>query len=72
MVKIWWGGVQVVAMMSSSIKSPRLQPHLDGNVEKLVGVVWFSRISSGGSPDLHGASSTIIPFSSSSGRMWSF
>ena len=30
------------------IKSPRLQPHLDGDVEKFVGVVWFSRTSSDG------------------------
>jgi hypothetical protein len=29
------------------IKSPRLQPCLSGDVEKLVGVKWFSRISSG-------------------------
>jgi hypothetical protein len=29
------------------IKSPRLQPRLGGDVEKLVGVKWFSRISSG-------------------------
>jgi hypothetical protein len=30
-----------------AIRSPRLQPHLDGNVEGLVGVVWSSRILSG-------------------------
>jgi hypothetical protein len=46
-VKVWWGGAQVVAAMSSPIKSPWLQPHLDGDVEKFVGVVWSSRTSSG-------------------------
>jgi hypothetical protein len=36
----------VLAVASSSpIKSPRLKPHLD--IEKLVGVVWSSRTSSG-------------------------
>jgi hypothetical protein len=30
-----------------AIRSPRLQPHLGGNIERLVGVVWSSRISSG-------------------------
>jgi hypothetical protein len=33
--------------MSHAIRSPRLQSHLDGNIERLVGVVWSSRISSG-------------------------
>jgi hypothetical protein len=37
----------VVAAASSSIKSFWLQLHLDDNVKKLMGVVWFSRISSG-------------------------
>jgi hypothetical protein len=37
----------VVAAASSSIKSSRLQPHLDGDVEKFVGVVQFSRTCSG-------------------------
>jgi hypothetical protein len=32
---------------SSLIKSPRLQLHLDVDVEKLVGAVWFLRTSSG-------------------------
>jgi hypothetical protein len=42
------GGAQVVAAAASSpIKSPRLQPHLDGDVEKFVGVVSPSRTSSG-------------------------
>ena len=31
-----------------TIMSPRLQSQLDGDVEKPVGVVWFSRGSSGG------------------------
>jgi hypothetical protein len=30
-----------------AIWSPRFQPHLGGNVERLVGVVWSSRILSG-------------------------
>jgi hypothetical protein len=30
-----------------AIRSPQLQSHLDGNVERLVGVVWSSRIFSG-------------------------
>jgi hypothetical protein len=35
-------------MMSSSlINPPRLQPHLDNNIKKLVGVVWSSMTSSG-------------------------
>jgi hypothetical protein len=46
-VKVWWGSAQIVAVASSPIKSSRLHPHLGGNVEKLVGVVWFSRTSSG-------------------------
>jgi hypothetical protein len=39
----------VVAAASSQIKSLRFQPHLDGDGdgEKLVGVVWFSRTSFG-------------------------
>jgi hypothetical protein len=47
-----------VAVVSSLIKSHRLQPHLDVDIEKLVGAVWFSRTSSMGSPDRHGASSS--------------
>jgi hypothetical protein len=46
-VKVWWGGAQVVAVASSQIKSPRLQPHLGGDVEKLVRVVWSSWTLSG-------------------------
>jgi hypothetical protein len=46
-VKVCRSGVQVVAAASRAIRSPHLQPHLDGNVERLVGVVWSSRISSG-------------------------
>jgi hypothetical protein len=53
-VKVWCGGAQVVTAASSPIKSPRLQPHLD-DVGKPVGVVWFSRTSSG-SGVLRGAS----------------
>jgi hypothetical protein len=33
--------------VSCAIRSPRFQPHLGGNTEKLVGVVWSSRILSG-------------------------
>jgi hypothetical protein len=40
-VLVWWGDAQVVVATSSPIKSLRLQPHLDGDGEKLVGVVWF-------------------------------
>jgi hypothetical protein len=46
-IHVWWGGLQVVAVSSSPIISLRLQPYLDGDVEKLVGVVWSSRTSSG-------------------------
>jgi hypothetical protein len=46
-VKVCRGGAQVVVVASRAIRSPRLQPHLDGNVERLVGVVWSSRISFG-------------------------
>jgi hypothetical protein len=37
----------VVVAVSHAIRSPRLQPYLGDNVEKLVGVVWSLRISSG-------------------------
>jgi hypothetical protein len=47
-VKVWCGGAQMAAVASSPIKSPRLQPHLGGEVEKFVGVVWFSRTSGWG------------------------
>ena len=40
------GGAQVVVAAPRAIISSRLQPHLDGDVEKLVGVVLSSRISS--------------------------
>jgi hypothetical protein len=46
-VKVCRGGVQVVVTVPRAIRSPRLQPHLGGNIERLVGVVWSSRISSG-------------------------
>ena len=38
----------MVAATPLSLKSPWLQSHLGGDVEKLVEVVWFSRTSSGG------------------------
>jgi hypothetical protein len=38
-VKVWWDGAQVVAAASSPIMSPRLQPHLGGDVE----MVWSSK-----------------------------
>jgi hypothetical protein len=40
-------GVQVVVAAPCAIRSHRLQPHLDINIERLFGVVWSSRISSG-------------------------
>jgi hypothetical protein len=46
-VKVSRGGVQVAVVMPRAIRSPRLQPHLGGNIERLVRVVWSSRISSG-------------------------
>jgi hypothetical protein len=46
-VKVCRGGAQVVVATPRAIRSPRLQPHLGGNVKRLVGVVWSSRISSG-------------------------
>jgi hypothetical protein len=46
-VKVCRGGAQVVVAPPRAIRSPRLQPHLGGNIERLVGVVWSLRISSG-------------------------
>jgi hypothetical protein len=46
-VKVCRGDAQVVAAMPRAIRSSRLQPHLGGNIERLMGVVWSSRISSG-------------------------
>jgi hypothetical protein len=46
-VKVCRGGALVVVVTPRAIKSSRLQPHLDGNVERLVEVVRSSRISSG-------------------------
>jgi hypothetical protein len=46
-VKVCRGGVQMVVAPPRTIKSPRLQPHLGGNVERLVGVLWSSRFLSG-------------------------
>jgi hypothetical protein len=37
----------VVVAAPHRIRSSWLQPHLDGNVERLVGVVWSLRILSG-------------------------
>jgi hypothetical protein len=45
-VKVCRGSAQVVVAAPRAIRSPRLQPHLAGNIERLVGVVWSSRISS--------------------------
>jgi hypothetical protein len=46
-VKVCKGDAQVVVAAPRTIRSPRLQPHLGGNIERLVEVVWYSRISSG-------------------------
>jgi hypothetical protein len=46
-VKVCRGGAQVVVAAPRAIRSPRLQPHLGDNVERLVGVVWSLRFSSG-------------------------
>jgi hypothetical protein len=46
-VKVCRGGVKVVVASPRAIRSHRLQPHLVGNVERLVGVVWSSGILSG-------------------------
>jgi hypothetical protein len=46
-IKVCRGGAQVVVATPHAIRSPRFQPHLGGNIERLVGVVWSSRISSG-------------------------
>jgi hypothetical protein len=46
-VKVYRGGSQVVVAAPCVIRSARLQPHLDGNVERLVGVVWSLMISYG-------------------------
>ena len=47
-VQVCRGSALLVAAALIAIMSPRLQPRLGGDVEKLVGVVWFSRISFGG------------------------
>jgi hypothetical protein len=46
-VKICRGGASVVVAVPCAIRSSRLQPHLSGNVERLVGVVWSLQILSG-------------------------
>jgi hypothetical protein len=43
-VKVCRGGVEVVVTTPHAIRSSQLQPHLGGNVERLVGVVCSSRI----------------------------
>jgi hypothetical protein len=71
-VKVCGGGVQVVMTAPRVIRSPRCQSHLDGNIERFVGVVWSSGFCLAmGSSDRQGASSAVLPSSSSSGRMWS-
>jgi hypothetical protein len=45
-VKLCRDGAQVVVVTPCAIRSPRLQPNLGGNVERLMGVVWSSWISS--------------------------
>jgi hypothetical protein len=46
-VKICRGGAQIVVTAPRAIRSPQLQPHLGGNVDRLMGVVLSSTISSG-------------------------
>jgi hypothetical protein len=46
-VKVCSGDAQMVVAAPHAIRPPRLQLHLCGNIERLVGVVWSSRISSG-------------------------
>jgi hypothetical protein len=46
-VKVCRDGVQVLVGAFRAIRPSRLQPNLSGNVERLVGVVWSSMISSG-------------------------
>jgi hypothetical protein len=46
-VKVYGGGAQVVVAAPRAIRSLQLQPHLDSNIERLVGVAWSLRISSG-------------------------
>jgi hypothetical protein len=46
-VKVCRGSAQVVVVAPRAIRSRWLQTHIDGNVERLVGVVWSSRVSCG-------------------------
>jgi hypothetical protein len=46
-VKVCRGGAHMTVTVPHAIRSPRIQPHLGGNIERLVGVVWSLRISSG-------------------------
>jgi hypothetical protein len=64
-VKVCKSNVQVVVPTPRAIRSPRLQPHLGGNVEGLVRVVWSSRIFFWlwRSSDHQGASSAVFPSS---------
>jgi hypothetical protein len=43
-VKVCRGGAQMVMAAPCTISSPQLQPHLDDNIERLMGVVWSLRI----------------------------
>jgi hypothetical protein len=45
-VKVCTSGARVMVTTPHAIRSSRLQPHLGGNVERLVEVVWSSRILS--------------------------
>ena len=44
LVKFCWDGALMVTASSLSIMSSRFQSHLGGDVEKLMGVVCFSRL----------------------------
>jgi hypothetical protein len=46
-VKIYRSGTPVVVATPRAIRFPWLQPHLGDNVERLVRVLWSSRILSG-------------------------
>ena len=48
LVKVCWGGALMVTASSLSIMSSQFQSHLGGDVEKLEGVVCFSKTFSGG------------------------
>jgi hypothetical protein len=46
-IKVCRGSAHVVVAAPRAIWALQLQPHLGGNVERLVGVLWSSRISYG-------------------------